>query len=269
MRLGDVVTHQWLGRQRATQAADARSRRIAGYRLWIGYFGVIALFGLLREAANYSGVPTQYAYAPAVDRMLGWGLAPTIRLQSLRTPLLDWVAIATWLSFFIFPHLVAWIAFRRGKLRRYIVSLAAFLTVALVVHLLVPTAPPWLAAPHGDMPPVQRVLKVWGEQISPAVYAAGNATAGSNPVAAMPSVHVGWVTIAVLALDAPVAIALAYAAVMTLALSYLGEHFVIDGIIGFLLALMAHRMSRRYFGDASGLRSGGVSGLRRESQGTA
>ncbi len=261
MRLTEIVGDEaWPGQADASSLADSRSRRIAAYRLWIGYLGVIAVFGLLREAANYSGIAIQYAYAPALDRLLGLGVAPTIRLQALRTPLLDWIAISTWFSFFVFPHLVAWIAFRRGMLRRYTVSLAGFLFLALIVHFLVPTAPPWLTAPHGDMPAVERVLKVWGEQISPAVYAAGNATAGSNPVAAMPSVHVGWVVIAVLALDAPIAVAIAYASVMAVALAYLGEHFVIDGIAGFLLAVLAQRMSLRYFGHSLTRRKGRVLG---------
>lgn len=261
MRLTEIVSDEaWLGQADANSRADSRSRRIAGYRLWIGYLGVIASFGLLREAANYSGIAIQYAYAPALDRLLGLGVAPTIRLQALRTPLLDWIAISTWISFFVFPHLVAWIAFRRGMLLRYTVSLAGFLFLALTVHFLFPTAPPWLTAPHGDMPAVQRVLKVWGEQISPAVYAAGNATAGSNPVAAMPSVHVGWIVIAVLALDAPVAVAVAYAAIMTLALAYLGEHFIIDGVAGFLLAFLAHRVSCRYLGHALTRRNGRTRG---------
>ena len=230
----------------------ARELRVAAYREWLLYVGLIAAFGLLREGANYTGIPIQYRYAAVVDRMLGMGTAPTVRLQALRSPFLDWTAITIWLTFFVFPHAVAWVLYRRGKLRPYSRALAVFLCCALVVHIVLPTAPPWLVAAHGDMPTVHRVLRVWGEQISPAVYAAGNATAGSNPVAAMPSVHVGWVTVAALAVDAPLSLSLAYAFVMTLALTYLGEHFLLDGLIGAALALTAVAAQRRWLSGARG-----------------
>lgn len=221
-----------------------RAARLRAYRQWIAFLGVIAAFGLLRESANYTGLPIRYHYAAQIDRWIGVGIVPTLRLQSLRTPFLDWVAILTWASFFAFPYWAAWRAFRRGRLPRYTRALALLLGGAVLMHVLVPTAPPWLAAVHGDLPPVARVLEVWGNQVSPAVYAAGNATAGSNPVAAMPSVHVGWVMLATLILDAPLALALGYGALMTLAVVYLGEHFAVDGLAGMLMAYGAWRWHR-------------------------
>lgn len=229
----------------STAAHARRALRITAYWQGIAFFGAIVLFMVFREAANYTGIPIRYGYAYRVDHWIGLGLAPTLRLQSFRTPFLDWVAIVTYLSFFIFPFVAAWVAFRRRQLPRYTLALAILFAVADLAHVLLPTAPPWIAAAHGAMPHVDRVLEVWGSQISPAIYAAGNATAGSNPVAAMPSVHVAWVTLAVLVLDAPAALAIGYGLLMTLAVVYLGEHFAVDGFAGLLLAFAAWHVSRR------------------------
>ncbi|HEX7123877.1 MAG TPA: phosphatase PAP2 family protein [Gemmatimonadaceae bacterium] len=226
-------------------AAQRRSLRIRAYWHGIAFFSAILAFMGVREAANYTGIPIRYGYAFHADTWLGLGLAPTLRLQQLRTPFLDWVAIATYMSFFVFPFVAAWVAFRRCQLHRYALALLLLFGSADLVHVLVPTAPPWLVAAHGTMPAVARVLEVRGSQISPAVYATGNATAGGNPVAAMPSVHVAWVTLAVLALDAPAILALGYGLLMALAVVYLGEHFAVDTLAGLLLAFLAFRLACR------------------------
>jgi hypothetical protein len=218
--------------------SPAQARRFTAYRIWIAYLGVFVAFAFIREAANHTGLPVQYAYAPRLDRLLAFGRTPTEWLQ--RFPAwLDWPMIAVWFSFFLVPHAVAWQSFKAGTLERYAKALAIMLAVSAIAHLLLPTAPPWLSEL-----PIRRVLEVRIHGLSADVYAFGNATAGSNPVAAMPSVHVAWVMLAGLVAGWPRWAVWGYGGAMAVSLAYLGEHFMVDAIAGGLVAWLAWRVVR-------------------------
>ena len=114
--------------------------------------------------------------------------------------------------------------------------------LSALVHMLLPTAPPWLAAKVGTMGPMARVLEDQSGNIAPGAYAAGTAVAG-NPVAAMPSVHVAWTTLACLVFPGRRKWRWLYPMGMTLALMYLGEHFLVDGLAGAAIGLLAWRVT--------------------------
>lgn len=227
----------------------ARARRIDAYKQWIAYCSMVAIYGILREGANYTGLPIHARYAIGIDRALGAGRTPTEWLQLGYRGHPGWwdvVAVLVWASFFFVPHIVAWRLFRLGRLPRYTRAGIAMLSASLVLHYLLPTAPPWWAALERDMGPVYRIVEAIVTTVSPAVYSIGNATLGSNPVSAMPSVHTAWTALAALGIASTTPqrlLPVLYVVAMAFSLAYLGEHYLVDCIVGVFLAVGAWQVT--------------------------
>jgi membrane-associated phospholipid phosphatase len=191
-------------------------------------------------------------YPIKVDRALGLGTAPTIRLQrALGRPghvrAHDKFLSGIHWSWFFIPHgSIAYILlFHRPQFERSAAQMAAVFDLGLLGYWFVPTAPPWWAGSNGHMPHVRRIMvetgkQVWGRHWEP-LYD----SLGTNPFAAMPSLHFATSVMAahVLADTGRTAGALgwAYAGTLGFALVYLGEHYVADLIAGGALATGVRR----------------------------
>jgi hypothetical protein len=179
-----------------------------------------------------------FAYVITLERALTGGV-PTRWLQHWHAPGLVWGAITVYLSYFIVPSLapeLLWWGVPR-RFPRYVAAALLVFAGAIVCHVLLPTAPPWLAARYGYVTGVRPFFQSELSYRLPAVAPYGLAVIASNPVAAMPSVHVGMVVLLALAATGrPRWLAAAYACAMTLAVVYLGEHYVVDALGGALLA---------------------------------
>jgi membrane-associated phospholipid phosphatase len=187
-------------------------------------------------------------YPIAIDRALGLGTIPTLRLQrAFAAPgtvnrferVLVW---CHWLWFAV-PHLsLTYVLLRdperfpSSALRMYTVF-----DVGAIFYWAVPTAPPWWAAAEGyfaDRQPVQvrRMMIEYGPLFWGDRWGALYDVLGGNPVAAMPSLHFATSLMAAHLLSEvdPVAGAVGwgYATMLGLALVYLGEHYLIDLIAG-------------------------------------
>lgn len=181
------------------------------------------------------------------ERWLFNGELPTITLQArFYTPghihLWDYYFTFVHWSYFIIPHAVAlWILLRyKGQFQHYLAALTMTLFLGLVIYAIIPSNPPWMAPEAIDSPTapvVQRIMEPIAKSLGGGLYEAGYKVVGeSNPIAAMPSMHFGitfllfWVAwsrgwgwrIA----------AFIYSMSMGLALVYMGEHYVIDVIVG-------------------------------------
>jgi membrane-associated phospholipid phosphatase len=117
----------------------------------------------------------------------------------------------------------------------------------LTTYVLLPTAPPWLASSQGDLdgPPVLRLTSEGFEQVG--LNMVGSALSLGqhlvNPVAAMPSLHVAFATLAAgfwwPRVRRPYRLMLPlYPAAMCFALTYSGEHYVLDDLAGVAYALV-------------------------------
>jgi hypothetical protein len=191
-------------------------------------------------------------YPVAFDRFIGAGTPPTLRLQrALGTPgaharwekALVW---SHWLWFF-FPHgTVAYLLLRhRDRFPRGAAQIYATFDLGLIGYWAVPTAPPWYAAEKGLLddgrtPEVRRMMVEYGQHFWRSGWSPLYGVLGGNPLAAMPSLHFATsVTAAhVLAGTGRTAGALGWSYALTLgvALVYLGEHYVIDLLVGLALA---------------------------------
>jgi len=214
--------------------------------LWASYALAFVSFSVLRNYADETGVPWFMRYPIAVDRMLGFGSLPTVWLQSVAyhpgvSMPWDWYAVGIHLSYYLVPPLVGvilWVA-DRDRFERYMVAAALTYLGGVVVHFLVPTAPPWMAAKLGLTAPVHRILYDLVHGQSPSFYQYGSKVAAGNEVAAMPSLHMALAWLAWLSLRPLRKLGLlsgAYALSMAVALVYLGEHYVADLLGGMALA---------------------------------
>lgn len=221
---------------------DRRESRLA----WTVYVLGFVLFAYLRALADETPVPVQYGYVIALEQALP-GSIPTLflqaRLYELGVPdLLDSVTVILHFSYFIAPHLfaVSLLVGTRRLFGRYVVAALGTYYGALLVSAVVPTAPPWLAAQDGYLTHVFRIVEDVLLRVDPETYTYAYEVAGTNAVAAMPSLHYGitWAIALAASRWHPVAGVLGwtYSLAMGAALVYAGEHYVVDLVAGALLA---------------------------------
>lgn len=217
------------------------------FKLAALYVSSVVLFAHVRAFADETGIPIHRDYAHSFDEAVGLGVLPSAYLQSHlynagQISALDWATYFIYASYFTVIHALTgliWL-FKRSWFSRHIVMAVSVFWAGLLLYYLVPTAPPWMAAP-GD---VHRVIDVVGREVNAASYDAGQDTFGTNPVAAMPSVHMAITVVVALTLwklSKPLGILGAlYALSMGFSLVYLGEHYVVDVLAGTAIAIAAY-----------------------------
>lgn len=203
-------------------------------------------------ATNRLGFGLHVAGPADVDRLL-FGEVPTVWLQARLVDgsarWYDAAAALVYVTHFVtIPALTAVVWFRlRERFTGWVTTVLAFTLVGITGYVVYPAAPPWLASRQGVIGPVDRISALGWQQLDLDVVArltvAGQA--GSNPVAAMPSLHAGAALLVVLFLwrSAGTAwrVALsAYVLAMALTLVYTGEHYVVDVLAGWAVAAVAH-----------------------------
>lgn len=183
-------------------------------------------------------------YPVKADRRIGAGRLPNARLQKALAGLgrrnaldraLSWVH---WL-WFLEPHgSLVWILARHPeRFARSARQMAAVYDIGCAAYMAVPTAPPWWASENGYTDEeVRRIMVEVGEKEWGRAWGLLYGSLGGNPWAAMPSLHFATALMAALLLAeaGPVegAASFAYAAALGFALVYLGEHYVLDLLVG-------------------------------------
>lgn len=242
-----------------TGAAGLTARHIPTLLGWIGYVVVFVAFVLARRVADETFVPIQHAYVIRLERLLFLGSEPTVWLQRhLHSPghtsPFEAAMVAVYLSYFAAPHIVAVLVwrFKRPLFPAYLTLIAGVFVGGLVVCFVVPTEPPWLASEHGHVGPVTRIVRDTLMRANGEAYEQGNQVAGTNEVAAMPSLHMAiTVAIALIAWRARRSlgiVATIYAVAMGVTLLYTGEHFAIDLLAGVSLSVVVWLAVRYMFG---------------------
>jgi membrane-associated phospholipid phosphatase len=217
-------------------------------------------------------------YPIAIDRVLGLGELPTLRLQRALARqgtaaeewrLLDRALVWTHWAWFMVPNgSLAYILVRhRSRFPRAAVMTYAVFDIGAIVYWLAPTAPPWYAAsaerrrvtdqerrwskvpaPEAVLAPeMRRMMVEYGEFFWRDGWGPLYSVFGGNPLAAMPSLHFATSLMAALLLaeQEPMAGALGwgYTATLGFALVYLGEHYVVDLLAGAVLTAAVRRLA--------------------------
>ena len=212
----------------------------------------LAAYEMPNDDPERLAMRVRVAYPAKIDRALGLGVAPTVRLQrAFSAPgqvnrferVLVW---CHWMWFFV-PHgTVGYILFRRrDRFPAAAVQMYAVFDLGAVFYWTIPTAPPWWAAAHGYLEDeqavvVRRMMIEYGEQFWGDRWTGLYDVLGGNPLAAMPSLHFATSLMAAHLLSevGPVAGALGwtYTSLLGIALVYLGEHYAVDLLAGAALA---------------------------------
>jgi hypothetical protein len=194
--------------------------------------------------------PLQVQSVRNIDRFLFFGHDPNVVLQDhfwkASVHWYDKVASLTYFTHFIFVPIVMgalWATTHR-QWARFMKRFATVLGVACVMFIVLPTAPPWMAANNYHLtPPLSRSAGrgFTAMGLHAAAVSWKNALDWGNAVAAMPSLHASFALI-VPAFFLPwikprwlKVVVLLFPVIMLTSLVYLAEHWVIDGLVGWAI----------------------------------
>jgi hypothetical protein len=238
--------------------AAIASRRVKHFVAdWSVFLGLMILFDFLRgfvfALVTHFELPVYMHYAIAWERWLCGGHVMPVLLQQWRdglayAPLLDrllTIVHSSHFAFFLIFGLALWLL-RPGGFRRYAAALVLVTYASLVIYLLVPTVPPWMAAQRFEvLPVVEHVTAYIYTSELPSLQKAFDV----NPIAAMPSLHAAWPALGMLVAFHEFGwrglYAALYAALAMFAIVYLGEHYVVDVLTGVILSTLAFALAYR------------------------
>ena len=152
------------------------SRREGALRPMILYIAAMATFIQLRAFADQTGIPTSYSYVVQIEQAV-FGQTPSVWLQDHlytvgQASLLDIYTASIYFSYFLgfqVAALVVWLT-RRRLFAVYASAVVFAEYLGLLACLILPTAPPWLAAEKGYIAPVHRSVKELMSRAEPGAY---------------------------------------------------------------------------------------------------
>jgi membrane-associated phospholipid phosphatase len=255
--LGPAPTAKWVVTVVALALVLVGCWRRGGALAWVVLLIGLVLFLEVRAVADNLGFPLHTEDLWQLESALFAGHIPTQVLQAaLFTPgrfgPADYFSVGIHWSYFFVPYLAVFAIWLRDPqaTRDLAYPLALTFAVSLVIYALLPGTPPWLAAAEPAGPRVYRIVYFVWNSVSPEAYARIYEVIGDpNPVACLPSVHFAitfmlflyslgrrrlWVVASGL-----------YALAMVWSLVYLGEHYVVDVILGGAVAYAVWYAYRR------------------------
>lgn len=181
-----------------------------------------------------------------------FGFLPSIKLQSslysassLRW--YDYMAVILYISHFVIPMITAFIfwIFNRRAFKHYTAGFLVLSYLAFVTYIIFPAMPPWMASNLGYIPPLQKIMdQVMGSFAHPISVPTIYQFFGVNLVAAVPSLHAAYPFLIFLYVRQQISnlafLIAPYVLGVWFSVVYLGEHYVIDVMIGILYALIAY-----------------------------
>lgn len=231
---------------------------------WVPFAVLLLAYELMRGLADNAGLPIHVNDVATLERSFFGGLLPTAALQGWLHPGdgVDWLAaVGTVIYYFHFvlPPLTAFLLwrYRRVLFHPYVISLILLSFAGFVTYLLLPVAPPWLAAQMGQIgrtasEPMVSDLKIdafaslvgWLGIDGRQVYGMAFQALAANPVAAFPSLHAAFAFLSFLVLRRAFGaigwLAFAYFAAVAFTVVYTGDHYVVDVVAGVSYALAAY-----------------------------
>jgi hypothetical protein len=217
---------------------------------WLPLLAALILYDHTRGFADTLGMPVRITELVDVERSMFGGILPTAWLQENFSDPADprwWDAIASlvYTSHFVLPWALAAVLYVRSRPLwwTYVNRVVLLSYAGLATYILLPAAPPWYAARYGFVTEeIDRVISngwaVLGLRSAGALLE--EAQAGSNPIAALPSLHAAfavlvsvtlWTVVRNRALRVLIA---AYPVAMAMTLVYGGEHYFVDVLLGWV-----------------------------------
>ena len=140
-------------------------RGVMFLRDWLPFIGVLLAWEAMRGLADNVGLAVHSDSVIALERLLSFGIVPTVELQRLlydpnRVGALDVSMSVVYGAHFAFPLVVAFLFWLRNRplYYRFIASLMLMAIAGFVIYLLLPVAPPRFAYQFGEALPVHDVM---------------------------------------------------------------------------------------------------------------
>lgn len=225
--------------------------------MWVAY-------DYSRGIADSAGFPLHVETPRNLDRILFLGTDPNVWVQDVfhrdSTPWYEVILSLVYFTHFFLPVAVAvffWIR-TRDQWVRYIRRFATVLFGGVLMFVVLPTAPPWMAAstrhPYRILPPLERTTgRGWSElglETVNTLLIRGQQWA--NPTAAFPSLHAAFALLVVVFVwprlrsrGARIA-AGSFPVLMAVSLVYFAEHYVVDILAGWALVGVSFWFWGRY-----------------------
>jgi membrane-associated phospholipid phosphatase len=222
----------------------ARDVAVSALNMW----AYIAAYEMPHDDPERLAARVKIDYPIAIDRVIGLGVPPTLRLQrAFARPgqISRFERVLVWCHWlwFVTPHAsLGYVLLRRHD--RFAFAAGRMYTVfdlGAIFYWAIPTAPPWWAALRGRLDDrstihLRRMMIEYGQQFWGPRWDGLYDVLGGNPLAAMPSLHFATSLMGAHLLSevGPVAGAVGwtYSALLGLALVYLGEHYAADLLAG-------------------------------------
>jgi hypothetical protein len=215
---------------------------------WLPLIGALILYDHTRGIADTLGIPVRVLELVDLERLLFGGALPTAWLQEHFYDSADpnwWDAAASlvYVTHFVLPWALAAVLYVRSRpvWLTYVRRVVLLSYAGLATYILIPAAPPWYASRYGFVPEQMDRIATDGWSVlglRSAEVLLEQAQAGSNQVAALPSLHAAFallfsITLWVLVRNRLLRVVIAiYPIAMALTLVYGGEHYVIDVLFG-------------------------------------
>lgn len=223
---------------------------------FLPFIFLLISYDFLRSFAANLMPHVNYALPIDADKLI-FGMLPTVTLQKLffHPPALLWYDYASTILYFLHFALplafafLLWIGNRR-HFREFTTGILIVSYTAWVTFLLFPAAPPWLAQQKGYISGVTKIMDLTLQSFPtrldlPTVYKSFN----PNPVAAIPSLHAGYVFLVLLFalkyFKKKGLFFLPYVLAVWISIVYLGEHYFFDVIIGAVYAAFSYVLAKK------------------------
>jgi len=220
------------------------------FKRFFPFVAIVLVYDSLRSIVPLLVHNIHFQEMIAFDKWIGGGQVPTVTLQHwLYHGQLHWFDYYFYLSYmlhFVAPYVIGLLIwrYRPHGYWRFITALLVLSYAGFITYLLFPAAPPWMASDRGLIDHITKISTAvwfgWGIHSFPTLYSHLN----PNETAAMPSLHAAYPLLDLLFINRlfgrKIAAAFAiYPLSVFFGVVYLGEHYVIDVIVGALYALVA------------------------------
>jgi hypothetical protein len=192
-----------------------------------------------------------------IDRAWFGGALPTQVLQDWW-----WHGQVQWYDFYFYllytfhflaPLLLAVLIWKlREKLYwPFVGALVGLSFAAFITYIIFPAAPPWMASDLGYIAPIHRISSDIWYAMGVTNFSEVYANLSPNAVAAVPSLHAAYPLLFVLFLNTMFGWrrlwwAMFYPVSVWVGIVYLGEHYVVDAVLGIIYALTIYALTMRY-----------------------
>lgn len=212
---------------------------------------LLVTYDAFRGIADYLNGHVHYTLMIDVDRWIGGGMVPSVRLQrwihTAHVQWFDYVFYLLYIVHFLVPFVLAVLIWKLAPREYwpYVGAIVALSYAAFLTYVAFPAAPPWMASQAHLVGHLDRinvaVMHHWGGHKLPSLYE----HLDPNRVAAVPSLHAAYPVLELLFVRRcfgrrAAALFAVYPLALMFGVVYFGEHYVFDVVLGTLYAIAAY-----------------------------